>query len=90
MECITTTKGDYRNIPDKLLELPYSADTDERDVILADGEQWKSDVGQPRELLAGTPQCLNEQEKLEELVTLFHLVSGGNCQYIKIHTYVYE
>ena len=52
MENMTTTKEDYHNIPNELLQLPVPSmpDTDEPDVILAGGEQRKSGVKQLRKL----------------------------------------
>ena len=40
MESITTTKEEYHNILNELLESPSMPDTAEPDVILADGELW--------------------------------------------------
>ena len=44
MESITTTKEEYLNNLNDLMELPSMPDIGEPDVILADGEQWKSDI----------------------------------------------
>ena len=41
---IITNKKEYLNILNELLELPSMPDIVELDVILADGEQWKSDI----------------------------------------------
>ena len=43
MESITTTMENYHNILNEL-DHPCQPDIGEPDVILADGEQWKSDV----------------------------------------------
>ena len=44
MGCTTTTKKAHLNILNELLELPSKANIVGPNVILADGEQWKSDV----------------------------------------------
>ena len=44
MESTTISKEEYHNILDELLEFPPMPDIGEPDMILADGEQWKSDV----------------------------------------------
>ena len=44
MESVTTTKEEYHNTLNELFELPSMPDIGEPDVILADGEQRKSDV----------------------------------------------
>ena len=44
MESITTTKEKYHNFLKELLELSSTPDIGEPDVILAGGEQWKSDI----------------------------------------------
>ena len=44
MESIITTKEEYPNILNELLELSSMPDIGEPDVMLADGEQWKSDT----------------------------------------------
>ena len=44
MESITTTKEEYHNILNDLLELPSMPDIGEPGVILAWWEQWKSDL----------------------------------------------
>ena len=44
MKGITTTKEEYYNILNELLELPSMPDIGEPNVTLADGEQLKSDV----------------------------------------------
>ena len=44
------------NILNELPELPSMPDIGEPDVILADGEQWKSDIELPRKLLPWVPQ----------------------------------
>ena len=47
MESITTTTEEYLNILNKLLELVPSMsaiNVGEADMILADGELWKSDI----------------------------------------------
>ena len=41
---IITTKEAYLNILNEWVELPPMADIVELDVIVADGEQWKSDI----------------------------------------------
>ena len=41
---IITTKEEYLNILNELVELPSMPDIVEPDVILADGEQWKFDI----------------------------------------------
>ena len=51
-------------------------------VILADGEQWKSDVELLKSMLTTVTQYLSEHEKLP--VTFFRLVSEGNVN-ITIH-----
>ena len=43
MESITTTKDEYHNILNDLLQLPSRPDIGEPGVILAWWEQWKSD-----------------------------------------------
>ena len=78
MESITTTEEEYHNIRNELLELSSMPHIGEPDMILAEGEQWKSDVELPRKLLPGVPQYLSEHEMLAELATFFHLVSEGN------------
>ena len=44
MEKYYQVKGEYQNILNELPELPSMPDIGEPDVILADGEQWKSDI----------------------------------------------
>ena len=44
MKSITTTKEEYHNILNELLEFSSMPDIGEPDMILANGEQWKSDV----------------------------------------------
>ena len=39
-----TTKEEYLNILNEWVELPSMPDIGEPNVILADGEQWKSDI----------------------------------------------
>ena len=66
----------YLNI---LNELPSIPDIGEPDVLLADGEQWKSDTEELGKLLPGVTQYLSKHEKLPELVAFFHLVSEGKA-----------
>ena len=44
MEKYYHVKEDYLNILNELPELPSMPNIGEPDVILADGEQWKSDI----------------------------------------------
>ena len=77
MESVTKTKEAYHIILNALLEFPSMPDTGEPGVILADGEQRKSDTEWLGKLLAGVIQYLSEYEKLE-LVTFFHFVFEGD------------
>ena len=43
MENNTTTKEQYHHMLNELLEFPPMPEIGEPDMILADGEQWKSD-----------------------------------------------
>ena len=54
------------------------SDSDEADVILADGELWKPPVEQLQKLSPGVTQYLSELEKLAELFSFFHPVSKNN------------
>ena len=51
MEKYYDIKEEYLNILNELPELPSMPDIGEPDVILADGEQWKSDIELLRKLL---------------------------------------
>ena len=54
MEKYYHIKEEYHNIPNELPELPSMPDIGEPDVILADGERWKSDIEWLRKLLPVT------------------------------------
>ena len=56
MEKYYDIKEEYLNILNILPELPSMPDIGEPDVILADGEQWKSDIKLLRKLLPGVAQ----------------------------------
>ena len=56
MEKYYDIKEKYLNILNELPELPSMLDIGEPDVILADREQWKSDIELLRKLLPGVPQ----------------------------------
>ena len=56
MEKYNNIKEEYLNILTESPELPSMPDIGEPDVILADGEQWKSDIELLRKLLPGVPQ----------------------------------
>ena len=56
-------------MPNEWMELPFTPDTDEPDVILADCEQWKSDDER-------LPNPLHH--KFAELVAFFRFVPQDN------------
>ena len=56
MEKYYDIKEEYLNILNELLELSSMPGIGEPDMILADGEQWNSDIELLRKLLPGVPQ----------------------------------
>ena len=56
MEKYYDIKEEYLNILHEIPELPSMPGIGEPDVILADGEQWNSDIELLRKLLPGVPQ----------------------------------
>ena len=72
------TNEKHNNIPNQFIDLPSIPDIDDEDGILADNEQLKSVVEHLTKLLPSVTKYLSEQDKLEEWITFFHLVSEGN------------